>query len=245
MDMYRLPKLLLLATFALLGACQQLPVGSWQPAAYERLTWEHRQPGCKGRSCPFVNVDTLKFKDEPVLNRLIERRLLEMTRIDPDAPLPASFPAYERDYLSAAQPEENSYLQAQVREQQGNLVIVELSSYLSTGGAHGMPGRGFINFDRQRDRELRLKDLLLPGREDAFWALAEQAHQSWLKAKGHSRNAEFVEFWQFQKTRNVALLKDRLLLKYDVYSIAPYASGHPELSISKQQLKGILKAEYL
>ena len=63
--------------------------------------------------------------------------------------------------------------------------------------------------------------------------------------KGHANDKEFVAFWQFQPTRNIALLRDRVLLKYDVYSIAPYASGHPELSIPKEQLRGILKPQYL
>ena len=40
-------------------------------------------------------------------------------------------------------------------------------------------------------------------------------------------------------------LKDSVLLKYDVYSIAPYSSGHPELSIPHDQLEGIVSPEYL
>jgi hypothetical protein len=240
-----LPKLLVLASLALLGACQLLPPGGQAPASYERHAWEHHQPGCTGKSCPFVNVDTLHFPSEPALNQLIERRLLAMTCFEPDTSVPSSFPAYERDYFRAAQPDENTYLQAKILEQHNGRIVIELSSYLSTGGAHGMPGRGFINYDRQQKRELGLKELLLPGQEASFWKLAAQAHQRWLKEKGHSSDPEFLEFWKFERTRNIALLKDRILLKYDVYSIAPYASGHPELSISKQQLNGILKPDYL
>ncbi len=240
-----LPKLLLIASVTLLGACQLLPQRSAPPASYQRHAWEHHQPGCTGKGCPFVNVDTLYFPGEPALNHLIEQRLLEMTRFEPDAPLPNSFPDYEREYFRAAQPEEYSYVQAKVVEQHGGRIIIELSSYLYTGGAHGMPGRGFINYDRQQKRELELKELLLPGQEASFWKLAAQAHQQWLKEQGHSSDPEFLEFWKFERTRNIALLKDRVLLKYDVYSIAPYSSGHPQLSIPKQQLDGILKPEYL
>ena len=119
----------------------------------------------------------------------------------------------------------------------------ELSSYLYTGGAHGRPGRGFINYDREQDRELELADVLLPGKEGAFWRAAAQAHQHWLLANEH--DAEFSRQWPFQRTANVALLRDKVLLKYDVYSIAPYSSGHPELEIPYSELSGILKPVYL
>ena len=236
-------KRLLLASFTLLSACQLLPFGD--QASYERQAWEQRPAGCQGEACPLVNIDTLHFPDEPVLNRLIERRLLEMTRLHAGDPLPASLRAYQHSYLRSAEPEQTSYLQAQVREQHGGLIIIELSSYQYTGGAHGMPGRGFINYDREQDRELRLKDVLVPGQEGNFWRAARQAHQRWLVENEHDQDAEFIEFWPFQQTAHIALLKDSVLLKYDVYSIAPYSSGHPELSIPHDQLEGIVRPEYL
>lgn len=236
-------KHLLFASFLLLGACQLLPSGG--QADYQRQAWERKPAGCRGEACPLVNIDTLRFPGEPALDRLIEQRLLEMTRLHADDPLPASLQAYEREFLRGAEPEQASYLQAQVREQHGGLIIIELSSYQYTGGAHGMPGRGFIIYERRGDRELHLADLLLPGQEAAFWALAAEAHQRWLVEKGHAQDEDFVAFWQFQPTRNIALLSDRVLLKYDVYSIAPYASGHPELSIPKEALRGVLKPKYL
>lgn len=61
-------------------------------------------------------------------------------------------------------------------------MIIELSSYLFTGGAHGMPGRGFINYDRRQHKVLSLQDMLVPGQEEAFWKQAELAHKAWLLA---------------------------------------------------------------
>jgi hypothetical protein len=153
--------------------------------------------------------------------------------------------SYQQRFLSTAEPGWSSYLQAKLRDQHRNILVVELSSYLYVGGAHGMPGRGFINYDSKRDRELRLEDLLIPGQEGNFWRTARQAHQRWLVENEHDQDAAFLEFWPFQQTANVALLKDSVLLKYDVYSIAPYSSGHPELFIPNEQLKGIVKAKHL
>ncbi|RRV71197.1 DUF3298 domain-containing protein [Stutzerimonas stutzeri] len=235
--------ILLGSLLLLLGGCQHL--GAERPVEVRQIVTEHRPQGCEGDSCPLVNIDTLTFADEPELNRLIDARLRRMTINGPDDRLPASLQDYQQRFLSTAEPGWSSYLQAKLREQHGDILVVEFSSYLYVGGAHGMPGRGFINYDRELNRELRLEDLLIPGQEGNFWRVARQAHQRWLVENEHDQDAEFVEFWPFQQTPHIALLKDQVLLKYDVYSIAPYSSGHPELLIPHEQLKGILKAEYL
>ena len=46
------------------------------------------------------------------------------------------------------------------------------------------------------------------------------------------------------RQQHVALLKDNVVLKYDVYSIAPYSEGHVELKIPYSRLNGILKPEW-
>ena len=227
----------------LLGGCQHF--ASQRPVEVRQSVTEQRPAGCTGENCPLVNVDTLIFADEPELNRLIDARLRQMTVNGPDDQVPDSLQRYEQRFLSTAEPGWSSYLQAKLRDQHGDILVVEFSSYLYVGGAHGMPGRGFINYDREQNRALRLEDLLIPGQEGSFWRVARQAHQHWLAENGHAQDAEFVDFWPFQQTANIALLKDSVLLKYDVYSIAPYSSGHPELFIPHEQLKGILKAEYL
>ena len=206
---------------------------------------EERAADCpvKDDSCPLVNIDTQVFADEPALNALIDQRLRQMTVNAPDAELPASLEAYRQTFLRDAEPGWSSYLQAKLIDQHGSLLIVELSSYLYTGGAHGMPGRAFINYDRDQDRELKLADVLLPGKEGAFWRAAAKAHQRWLIENGH--DAEFSRQWPFQQTANVALLRDKVLLKYDVYSIAPYSSGHPALEIPYSDLEAIVKPAYL
>jgi hypothetical protein len=241
--MFAYKKLVTLSLGLLLGACQSLLPGD-SALPVQRVAWETIQPGCQGDSCPLVNIDTLDFSDQPQLNQLIEQRLLQMTNDSPGAPLPASLQSYEKDFLHSAKRGWHTYLQAKVREQHDQLVIIEFSSYLSTGGAHGMPGRGFINYDRTLEKALSLQDMLLPGQTTAFWDLAEQAHRRWLTANQLEQDPEFVGNWPFERTDNVALGQAAVLLKYNVYSIAPYSSGHPQLTIPYSQLRGILKPQY-
>ncbi|MES2821761.1 MAG: RsiV family protein [Pseudomonadota bacterium] len=238
-------KMLTFSSLALmLAACNSL-LPSPAPTAVQRIAWEQRQTGCQGESCALVNIDTLRFPADPPLDDLVERALLEMTRDAPKAALPASLKAYEQQFLGQAQAGWTSYLQAKVRDQRDDLVIVELSSYLFTGGAHGMPGRGFINYDRNLQQALSLDDMLLPGRQAVFWDLVQQAHQAWLIREKLDQDEAFVRDWPFQQTANIALTSGALSLKYDVYSIAPYAMGHPELKLPYPRLKGILKPQYL
>ena len=225
-----------------LGACQSV----FQPAVQKPLAFandasEQVKSGCTGQDCPLVNIDTVHFAKEPKLDALTEQRLLEMTGANP---LPTSLETYREQFLKTAAPNNNMYLQAKVREQHDGLVIVELSSYLDTGGAHGMPGRGFINYSRSQQKDVTLQDMLLPGQEQAFWGAAKVAHNNWLISSHYGSDPEFVKNWPVQKTPHVALLKDNVVLKYDVYSIAPYSEGHVELKIPYSRLNGILKPEW-
>ena len=227
-----------------LGACQSLFQPNYRaPLETTRDASEQLQPGCASADCPLVNIDTLRFPAEPALDGIIEKRLLQMTRTTPDAPVAPTLAAYREQFLRSAAPRNSSYLQAKVREQHDGLVIIELSSYLDTGGAHGTPGRGFINYSRQQHKVLTLSDMLLPGQEEAFWKAAQVAHNSWLISTKLDQEPEFVKQWPFQKTPNVALTYGGVILKYQVSTIAPYALGHIELKIAYPRLNGILKPE--
>ncbi|MFF7706328.1 DUF3298 domain-containing protein [Pseudomonas sp. NPDC007930] len=235
-----LSKLSALALVALsLGACQSLFGPDYDaPLPSQHQAWEHLKPGCASSDCPLVNVDTVRFADEPPLDAAVQQRLLGLAGVQP---APASLEAFEQQFFASAGPRNATYLQAKVREQHDGLVIVELSSYLDQGGAHGAPGRGFINYSRAQHKVLSLSDMLVPGEEPAFWLAAQEAHRGWLVNTKLDQDAGFRQQWPFQKTANIALTRDAVLLKYDVTTIAPYALGHIELSIPYARLNGVIK----
>lgn len=226
-----------------LGACQSLFQPNYRtPLETTRDASEILKPGCTTPDCPLVNIDTLTFPAEPQLDGIVEKNLLQLTRT-PDAPAAPTLAAYRDQFLRTAAPRSSSYLQAKVREQHDGLVIVEFSSYLDTGGAHGTPGRSFINYSRQQHKVLTLSDMLLPGQEEAFWKAAQVAHNSWLISTKLDQEPDFLKNWHFQKTQNVALTYGGVILKYEVSTIAPYALGHIELKIPYPRLNGILRPE--
>jgi hypothetical protein len=238
------PAALFLCLAVLLGACTNRAPEAPSEARYQRDAWEHLKPGCQGEDCPLVNIDTLRFADEPQLNRLIEQSLLDMTREDAGATPPASLQAYEQEFLARAQPRWSSYLQAKVLEQGDGRILLQLSSYLFTGGAHGMPGRRLLDYDLAAQKALSLKDLIEPGTEPDFWRLAEQAHARWLQTNGFNKDAQFLENWPFEQTDQVGLTHDGLQLLYGVTTLGPYSVGHPVLTIPYSDLRGVLRKQY-
>jgi len=240
-----LAKIASVACIALtLGACQSLFQPSYKtPLSTTSDKSEQIKPGCNAPDCPLVNIDTVHFPDEPQLDAVIEKRLLQMTRTSPQDSVPATLSAYRETFLREAPSRNSMYLQAKVREQHDGLVIIELASYLDTGTAHGTPGRGFINYSRAQHKALNLADMLLPGQEDNFWKAAQVAHNSWLISTKLDQEPEYIKSWPFQKTPNVALTYGGVVLKYNVSVIAPYALGHVELKIPYNRLNGILKPE--
>lgn len=235
-------RIALLACLALqLGACSSLLSPNFnKPLVVSRDATEQAKPGCTGDDCPLVNLDTVHFADEPQLDTLVQSTLLQLTHY---APLPTSLKAYQEQFLASAHNHQNSYLQAKVREQHDGLVIIELSSYLEEGENRATPGLGFINWSRQQARVLTLRDMLLPGQEEAFWKVAELAQKSWQITNKLDQDATFVNTWPFHKTPYVALTYGGVVLKYNVETIAPYAMGNVELKLPYPRLNGILKPE--
>lgn len=225
-----------------LGACQSLS-GAKAPLPTTADASEQTQSGCNNPDCPLINIDTVHFPSDPVLDRLVEQRLLQMTRTTPGTPLPASLKAFREQFLNTPGQRNSMYLQAKVREQHDDLVIIEVSSYLDTGGSSGTPGRGFINYSRPLQRDLSLSDMLLPGQEVAFWKTAQVAHNSWLINSKMDRDPDFIKTWPFQKTPNVALTTAGVVLKYNVETIGPSSLGLVEMTIPYARLKGQIKPE--
>jgi hypothetical protein len=240
-----LVKLTSIAVLALaLGACQSLFAPNYRaPLEVKREAWEHVKPGCSERDCPLVNIDTVHFPALPKLDGIVEKRLLQLTEDNQHGAAPTTLQAYEQHYLSNAEKRNSSYLQAKVREQHDGLVIIELSSYLDTGGAHGMPGRAFINYSRKLDKVLTLQDMLVPGQEETFWKTVEESHRAWLMSVGMDKDAEFIKTWPFKRSPHIALTYGAVVVKYEVYAIAPYSMGHVELKIPYPRLNGVIKPE--
>jgi len=105
-------KIISMACLALiLGACQSLFQPNYRsPLTVQRDASELVKPGCTANDCPLVNIDTVHFPDEPKLDEIVQRTLLQLTRNDSDGPVPPSIKAYQEQFLATAPARNSSYL---------------------------------------------------------------------------------------------------------------------------------------
>ncbi|WP_227671614.1 RsiV family protein [Psychrobacter sp. 72-O-c] len=124
-----------------------------------------------------------------------------------------------------------------------NFELFEVNSYVFTGGAHGMPYSEYLIFDPSTKKQVRLEDMLQKGKKSDFESLAYDAYKTWVKTVdqdiiGYEKN------WPFTPNDNVTLTDKSINIRYQHYSIGPYAYGMPIISIPYDKLRGIIKPHF-
>ncbi len=122
--------------------------------------------------------------------------------------------------------------------------LFEIHSYVFTGGAHGIPYSEYLIFDQQTKKPIQLADMLQPNKKSRFNALAYSAYKEWVKTVDEDV-ASYEKSWPFTLSDNVTLTDQGIDIRYQHYSIGPYAYGMPVLSIPYSQLQGVIKPQFL
>ncbi|MFZ2554049.1 MAG: RsiV family protein [Psychrobacter urativorans] len=122
--------------------------------------------------------------------------------------------------------------------------LFEINSYVFTGGAHGMPLSEYLIFDVNSKKQVTLADMLQPGKQSRFKALAYQAYKEWVKTVDEDVS-NYEKNWPFTLSDNVTLTDKGVNIRYQHYDIGPYAYGMPLLSIPYAKLSGIIKPSFL
>ena len=122
--------------------------------------------------------------------------------------------------------------------------MFEINSYVFTGGAHGMPYSEYLIFDQQSKKQIQLADMLQPNKKPRFKALAYDAYKKWVKTVDEDV-VSYEKNWPFTLSDNVTLTDKGVDIRYQHYSISPYAYGMPVLSIPYEKLGGIIKPRFI
>ncbi|WP_111413017.1 RsiV family protein [Billgrantia lactosivorans] len=222
---------------------------------YEPFETSFVEPDCPVEPCAVVEVSALHFPGSPVLSDHLRTRLLLMGQGITDGETEWSSDSWEAfaDAFFAQAREARQYathsasrvgLEAQALARHDELLIIELDGYVyHAGQAHGMPLTEFMVIDERLGQVVSLDDMLLDGQAPAFQQTLVRAHERWLREQ--ELDDEFAAGWPLYPSRNVAPLESAWVVRYNVYEIAPYALGQPELSIPFVELEGIAKPRYL
>ena len=122
--------------------------------------------------------------------------------------------------------------------------LFEIHSYVFTGGAHGMPYSEYLTFDLTTKKQVTLDDMLIKGKKPRFEALAHDAYKAWVKTVADDVSS-YEKSWPFMLSDNVTLTETGINIRYQHYSIGPYAYGMPVLSIPYSQLDKVIKPHFI
>ena len=216
------------------------------------------EPGCK-QTCSHFELEypkLLKAGNAAALARIqqaLQKALLETLTIEKPSPdLPAAIQAFfsEATGFHKEAPDAPAWemqATAAVHFYSERIVSLRLESYLFAGGAHGLPGTRFLNFDLQTGEPLKLADLLLP---DAMAKVKQLGEKQFRQDKELPEEQRLQELgFDFEKDGfylpdNVGIGRFSLTFFYNVYEIGPYVAGTTELTLPYYELAPLLKPEW-
>jgi hypothetical protein len=215
----------------------------------EPVSWEHSKPGCRGKNCPAITLDSLAFPGLPRLTAAVDQALSSMTGVDENlSGVYRDVSGYAAYFWRTAQDGDHTWLRARLRGVVGSAISVELDSTQQlAGAAHPIPATRFLLWRRGTDKQIHLDDVLADGRHAQYLAALRAAYAQWLQTNpGYRRDpAGYAKIWPFVESDNVALTEQGLVVKYDAYTIAPYSYGQPEIVLPWATARTFVRPEFL
>ena len=227
---------------------RQAAVAPEKKYASQVTTLKRTKPNCKGSECPAITLKQLSFKDYPRFNSFVEQTLLSLALLETNNDQRFRDVAeLEANFFNKAQPRDEIALSSSLKYMSEEVVVVQLDSFIYTGGAHGISTTQYLNWLPKTDKLLTLEAMLLPGKAQAFNEALKKQHALWLKKNAIAKKdpAGYNKLWPFEPNDNVALLENGVAVTYDPYSIGPYSMGKPTIYIPFSELKGILQPDLL
>ncbi|NCO62784.1 MAG: DUF3298 and DUF4163 domain-containing protein [Flavobacteriales bacterium] len=150
-----------------------------------------------------------------------------------------SINSFNREYLAFIDefPESNQAWEAlidgDVIFQSENIITISLTSYINTGGAHGILQISLLNFDAVSGHRIPNQNLF--NNQEAFTNLAKTFFDNTVEDKTLLFDPD-----NFKLPANMGYSDDGLLLLYNVYEIAPYVTGIIDFTIPYEKIEAYL-----
>ncbi|MGC1203690.1 MAG: DUF3298 domain-containing protein [Flavobacteriaceae bacterium] len=143
----------------------------------------------------------------------------------------------EYDTFKADFPESLQIWEAQIDGeillQSSEITSISITSYVNTGGAHGVLNISFLNFNSITGKQLLNKDLFTD--IAGFKAIAQTYFNKAIK-----ENDVVFDQNKFELPTNIGYTDDGLVLLYNTYEIAPYSTGIIEFAIPFKAIESYL-----
>jgi hypothetical protein len=215
---------------------------------YRVVSLVAKKPDCQGELCPSITYKKLSFEGHERFNAFLDRSLLGLGQVDTSqTKTNANFANFAAQFWKTAEDRYEIVLGAEVRRATPSVIVIELQSYLYSGGAHGMSSMQYVNWVPKVDKILTLNDMVLRGRMKAFEAVLKKQYMKWLETNEFAQADKegYSKMWPFQLSDNAALMQDGIAVTFDHYVLGPYALGMPTILLPYSELKGIIKRGFL
>lgn len=125
------------------------------------------------------------------------------------------------------------------------LLCIETSDYVYSGGAHGMLNRLFYVFDTRNGRKLTMKDVFKPQSDSTLKVLLTQALRSRYKIDKNSSLKSFGLFVEVvEPNTNFWLSETGIGFYYNSYELGPYSFGQSNLFLPFSKLNNLLNETF-
>lgn len=189
-------------------------------------------------------------KIDEVINTALREEIISILKYDDEVDansIDSAMESFQSEYIQLRDkfPEEATTWEAtingEVTYENDTILTIRLDYYLFTGGAHGYSSVRFLNFDKEKGKELGNEELFSD--IEAFEGLAE----SKFRIKEKIPNSESInstgfmfENDVFYLPENIGFTKEGLQLFYEQYEVASYADGPIVLTIPFKEIQKYL-----
>lgn len=124
-------------------------------------------------------------------------------------------------------------IDGEILHQSPEIICIAITTYINTGGAHGNLNISFLNFNSETGHLIPNENLFK--NMDTFKKIAKTYFNETIKDNDYLFDSE-----NFELPQNIAYNEDGIVLLYNTYEIAPYASGIIEFTIPFENVSDFL-----
>jgi len=143
------------------------------------------------------------------------------------------FIAFKKDFPGSAQ-EWKAQIDGDLMYQSQEIISIAISSYLNTGGAHGILTISFLNFDSKTG--LLLENDKLFNDIESVKSIAKPYFEDFIA----ENDSEIFNADEFLLPQNIGFEDEGIIMLYNGYEVAPYSTGIIQFTIPYNEISSYL-----
>lgn len=217
----------------------------------EKLTFDNRfysNTGCS--HCAQISLEVPEAisnrKISETINNTVNEEVISLLSFEEEqsvTDIPSAIASFNRGYkdLKTMFPDETipweARIEGKIAFENKDLLTIELNSYIFTGGAHGYGSTRYLNFDKNKAKELSRDELFKNAEKfESFVEGIFRTKQGIPEESPINSTGLMFEQDRFYLPENIGFTQEGLILLYNPYEVASYADGSIELTLPYEEV---------